>query len=80
MGKMSDYAINQQDNMVNLLEEHGDLVDIHYTQFLEVAFFLRVAASEEMAVAFVKRKLPQLSVEEIRNMIYEIVNAYQSTL
>tara|TARA_R100000963_G_C4586855_1_gene65580 strand:+ start:208 stop:441 length:234 start_codon:yes stop_codon:yes gene_type:complete len=77
---MSDYAINQQDNMVNLLEEHGDLVDIHYTQFLEVAFFLRVAASEEMAVAFVKRKLPQLSVEEIRNMIYEIVNAYQSTL
>tara|TARA_R110000824_G_scaffold342664_2_gene529102 strand:- start:321 stop:563 length:243 start_codon:yes stop_codon:yes gene_type:complete len=80
MGKMSDYAIDQQDNMVNLLEEHGDLVDIHYTQFLEVAFFLRVAASEEMAVAFVKRKLPQLSVEEIRNMIYEIVNAYQSTL
>ena len=80
MGKMSDYAINQQDNMVNLLEEHGDLVDIHYTQFLEVAFFLRVAACEEMAVAFVKRKLPQLSVEEIRNMIYEIVNAYQDTL
>ena len=80
MGKMSDYAIDQQDNMVNLLEEHGDLVDIHYTQFLEVAFFLRVAASEEMAVAFVKRKLPQLSVEEIRNMIYEIVNAYQETL
>ena len=80
MGKMSDYAIDQQDNMVNLLEEHGDLVDIYYTQFLEVAFFLRVAASEEMAVAFVKRKLPQLSVEEIRNMIYEIVNAYQDTL
>jgi len=80
MGKMSDYAIDQQDNMVNLLEEHGDLLDIYYTQFLEVAFFLRVAASEEMAVAFVKRKLPQLSVEEIRNMIYEIVNAYQSTL
>ena len=80
MGKMSDYAIDQQDNIVNLLEEHGDLLDIYYTQFLEVAFFLRVAASEEMAVAFVKRKLPQLSVEEIRNMIYEIVNAYQSTL
>ena len=80
MGKMSDYAIDQQDNMVELLEEHGDLVDIHYTQFLEVAFFLRVAASEEMAVAFVKRKLPQLSVEEIRKMIYEIVNAYQDTL
>jgi len=80
MGKMSDYAIDQQDNMVNLLEEHGDLVDIYYTQFLEVAFFLKVAASEEMAVAFVKRKLPQLSVEEIRNMIYEIVNAYQDTL
>ena len=80
MGKMSDYAIDQQDNIVNLLEEHGDLVDIYYTQFLEVAFFLRVAASEEMAVAFVKRKLPQLSVEEIRNMIYEIVNAYQDTL
>ena len=80
MGKMSDYAIDQQDNMVNLLEEHGDLLDIYYTQFLEVAFFLRVAASEEMAVAFVKRKLPQLSVEEIRNMIYEIVNAYQDTL
>ena len=80
MGKMSDYAIDQQDNMVNLLEEHGDLVDIYYTQFLEVAFFLRVAASEEMAVAFVKRKLPQLSVEEIRSMIHEIVNAYQDTL
>ena len=80
MGKMSDYAIDQQDNIVNLLEEHGDLLDIYYTQFLEVAFFLRVAASEEMAVAFVKRKLPQLSVEEIRSMIHEIVNAYQSTL
>jgi len=80
MGKMSDYAIDQQDNIVNLLEEHGDLLDIYYTQFLEVAFFLRVAASEEMAVAFVKRKLPQLSVEEIRSMIHEIVNAYQDTL
>ena len=80
MGKMSDYAIDQQDNIVNLLEEHGDLLDIYYTQFLEVAFFLRVAASEEMAVAFVKRKLPQLSVEEMRSMIHEIVNAYQDTL
>ena len=32
MGGMKEKAIN-------LLEENGDLVDIYYTQFLEVSFF-----------------------------------------
>ena len=32
MGKVNDYSIQ-------LIEDWGDSVDIHYTQFLEVAFF-----------------------------------------
>tara|TARA_R100001082_G_scaffold105219_1_gene77139 strand:- start:414 stop:656 length:243 start_codon:yes stop_codon:yes gene_type:complete len=80
MGKMSDYAIEEQDKVLDLLQEHGELVDIYYTQFLEVAFFLRVAASEKMAVAFIKRKLPQLTEDQISTIIYEIVTAYQDTL
>ena len=46
MGKVNEYS-------VQLLEDWGDSVDIYYTQFLEVAFFLKVAATREMAVAFV---------------------------
>ncbi len=73
MGKMSDRAIE-------LLEDWGDSVDIYYTQFLEVAFFLKVSSSESMAVAFVKRKLPLLTDDEIRYLIGEIVEGYQSQL
>jgi hypothetical protein len=66
--------------IVELLENFGDSVDIFYTQFLEVAFFLKVPATEKMAVAFVKRKLPGLSEDEIRFLIKEIVDGYYDTL
>ena len=66
--------------IVELLEDFGDSVDIFYTQFLEVAFFLKVPATEKMAVAFVKRKLPGLSEDEIRFLIKEIVDGYYHTL
>ena len=71
MGKMSDYAIEQLQKEVGLLEDHGDMVDMYYTQFIEVAFFLKVSASEKMAVAFIKRKLPQLHKEDILFIIDE---------
>ena len=67
-------------NLVGLLENFGDSVDIYYTQFLEVAFFLKVPATEKMAVAFVKRELPGLSEDEIRFLIKEIVDGYYDTL
>ena len=66
--------------IVELLENFGDSVDIFYTQFLEVAFFLKVPATEKMAVAFVKRKLPGLSEDEIRFLIKEIVDGYYDIL
>ena len=66
--------------IVELLEEFGDSVDIFYTQFLEVAFFLKVPATEKMAIAFVKRKLPGLSEDEIGFLINEIVDGYYDTL
>ena len=68
------------DKIITLLEDFGDSVDIFYTQFLEVAFFLKVPASEQMAVAFVKRKLPVLTEDEIRFLINEIVEGYYDTL
>tara|TARA_R100000935_G_C2820956_1_gene159733 strand:+ start:591 stop:812 length:222 start_codon:yes stop_codon:yes gene_type:complete len=73
MGKVNEYS-------VELLEEWGDSVDIYYTQFLEVAFFLKVPATQEIAMAFVKRKLPRLSESEISFLIGEIVDGYHSTL
>ena len=73
MGGMSDRAIT-------LLEDFGDVIDIHYTQFLEVAFFLKVAADERLAIAFIKRKVPMLTDEEIRFLIGEITDGYQSSL
>jgi len=73
MGRMSDRAIE-------LLEDFGDVVDIHYTQFLEVAFFLKVPAEERLAVAFIKRKVPMLTDEDIRFLIGEIMDGYQSSL
>jgi hypothetical protein len=73
MGRMSDRAID-------LLEDFGDVVDIHYTQFLEVAFFLKVAADERLAIAFIKRKVPMLTDEDIRFLINEIVGGYQDGL
>ena len=77
MGKMSDYAIEQLQKEVGLLEDYGDTVDMYYTQFIEVAFFLKVAASEKMAVAFIKRKLPQLHKEDILFIIDELTKAYR---
>ena len=68
------------DRAIDLLEDFGDVVDIHYTQFLEVAFFLRVAADERLAIAFVKRKVPMLTDEDIRFLINEIVGGYQDGL
>ena len=73
MGKVNDYS-------VQLIEDWGDSVDIYYTQFLEVAFFLKVSATREMAVAFIKRKLPALNESEINFLIEDIVEGYQSTL
>jgi|TARA_R110000824_G_scaffold193925_2_gene376331 hypothetical protein len=80
MGKMSDYAIEQLQKEVGLLEDHGDMVDMYYTQFIEVAFFLKVSASEKMAVAFIKRKLPQLHKEDILFIIDELTKAYREEL
>jgi hypothetical protein len=73
MGRMSDRAID-------LLQDFGDVVDIYYTQFLEVAFFLKVAADERLAIAFIKRKVPMLTDEDIRFLINEIVGGYQDGL
>tara|TARA_R100000935_G_scaffold58787_1_gene97972 strand:- start:32 stop:253 length:222 start_codon:yes stop_codon:yes gene_type:complete len=73
MGQMSD-------RIIDLLQDFGDVVDIHYTQFLEVAFFLKVAADERLAVAFIKRKVPMLTDEEIRFLIGEIIEGYQSSI
>ena len=69
MGIMKEKAIN-------LLEEYGDLVDIYYTQFLEVSFFLKVPASYEMVLAFLKKKLPNLTEQELSFLINEITSAY----
>ena len=80
MAKMSDYAIEQLQKEVGLLEDYGDTVDMYYTQFIEVAFFLKVAASEKMAVAFIKRKLPQLHKEDILFIIDELTKAYREEL
>ena len=80
MGKMSDYAIEQLQKEVGLLEDYGDTVDMYYTQFIEVAFFLKVAASEKMAVAFIKRKLPKLHKEDILFIIDELTKAYREEL
>jgi|TARA_R110002126_G_C10295125_1_gene486457 hypothetical protein len=73
MGKVNEYS-------VQLLEDWGDSVDIYYTQFLEVAFFLKVAATREMAVAFVKRKIPALMETEISFLIDEVTEGYRDTL
>ena len=68
------------DRAIDLLQDFGDVVDIYYTQFLEVAFFLKVAADERLAIAFIKRKVPMLTDEDIRFLINEIVGGYQDGL
>ena len=73
MGGMKEKAIN-------LLEEYGDIVDIHYTQFLEVSFFLKVPASYTMVIAFLKKKLPNLTEQELSFLISEITSAYHDNL
>ena len=73
MGAMSDVAID-------LLEQYGDIVDIYYTQFLEVAFYLKLPASYEMAVGFLKKKLPQLTDEQLHFLINEITSAYHDSI
>ena len=65
-----------KEKAINLLEEYGDLVDIYYTQFLEVSFFLKVPASYEMVLAFLKKKLPNLTEQELSFLINEITSAY----
>ena len=73
MGAMKEKALD-------LLNEYGDLVDVYYTQFIEVAFFLKVPASYEMVLAFLKKKLPQLTSQELSFLINEITSAYHETL
>jgi S-methylmethionine-dependent homocysteine/selenocysteine methylase len=73
MGAMKEKALD-------LLDEYGDLVDVYYTQFIEVAFFLKVPASYEMVLAFLKKKLPQLTSQELSFLINEITSAYHETL
>ena len=73
MGGMKEKAIS-------LLEEYGDIVDIQYTQFLEVAFFLKVPASYEMALSFLKKKLPHLTEQELSFLISETTAAYHDNL
>mgnify|MGYP003655009256 FL=1 len=73
---MSEY----KDIAIDLLEQYGDVVDIYYTQFLEVAFFLKVPASYDMALGFLKKKLPQLTDEQLHFLINEITSAYQDTI
>ena len=73
MSGMSDVAID-------LLDQYGDIVDIYYTQFLEVAFFLKVPASYEMAIGFLKKKLPQLTDEQLHFLINEITDAYHDSI
>ena len=73
MGALSDVGID-------LLEQYGDIVDTYYTQFLEVAFYLKVPASYEMAVGFLKKKLPQLTDEQLHFLINEITSAYHDSI
>ena len=72
--------MGMSDRVIELLEEYGEVIDRHYTQFLEVAFILKVAADERLARAFIKRKVPMLNDEEIRFVIHEIVGGYQDGL
>ena len=69
-----------KEKALDLLNEYGDLVDVYYTQFIEVAFFLKVPASYEMVLAFLKKKLPQLTSQELSFLINEITSAYHETL
>jgi|TARA_R100000458_G_C8277003_1_gene252440 S-methylmethionine-dependent homocysteine/selenocysteine methylase len=68
-----------KDQAIDLLDEYGDVVDIYYTQFLEVAFFLKVPASYSLALAFLKKKLPQLSNDQLGFLVNEITSAYHET-
>ena len=68
-----------KERAIELLEQHGDLVDIYYTQFLEVAFFLKVPASYGIVLKFLKKKLPQLSEQELAFLINEITSAYHDS-
>ena len=63
-----------KDIAIDLLEQYGDVVDIYYTQFL------KVPASYEMALGFLKKKLPQLTDEQLHFLINEITSAYQDTI
>jgi len=69
-----------KDVAIDLLDQYGDVVDIYYTQFLEVAFFLKVPASYEMALGFLKKKLPQLTDEQLHFLINEITSAYHDSI
>tara|TARA_R110000737_G_scaffold199276_1_gene219176 strand:- start:283 stop:504 length:222 start_codon:yes stop_codon:yes gene_type:complete len=68
-----------KERAIELLEQHGELVDIYYTQFLEVAFFLKVPASYGMVLKFLKKKMPQLSEQELSFLISEITSAYHDS-
>lgn len=57
---------------LELLHTWGEQVDRHYTQFVEVAYFLNVPADYTQAVEFIKRKIPVLTEAEIGFLIDEI--------
>ena len=83
MSKMSDLAIEQLESTqeeTDLIEHFIDSGDIFYTQFLEIAFFLKISATENMAISFVKRKLPQLTKEQILYLVDEITREYRDHL
>tara|TARA_R110000765_G_scaffold349196_1_gene439313 strand:+ start:503 stop:754 length:252 start_codon:yes stop_codon:yes gene_type:complete len=83
MSKMSDLAIEHEERTEEesiLIEDFIDSVDIFYTQFLEIAFFLKVTTSEKMAISFVKRKLPLLTKEQIQFLIEELTKEYRENL
>ena len=58
------------DVAIDLLEQYGDIVDI----------YLKVPASYEMAVGFLKKKLPQLTDEQLHFLINEITSAYHDSI
>ena len=73
---MSEY----KEQAIELLDQYGDTVDIYYTQFLEVAFFLKVPANYGLVIGFLKRKLPQLTEEQLGFLVGEITSAYHDSV
>ena len=61
MGAMSDVAID-------LLEQYGDIVDIYYTQFLEVSFYLKLPAIQTKLSNYAKAGEAGFADEGLRDV------------